>query len=157
MKNCFRYLAAVLVCLAATAVAAADRPQNEPISPGDKVITLFNGKDFTGLYTWLKGAGRSDDPHLSAEDAALHQKVFTVENGMIHVSGEGAGYVATEERVQGLSPRRRVQVGQEDPTARDSSATPASSCTAPGRTAPTPAASGWRRSNASSPRAAKAT
>jgi len=57
----------------------------EPVSPGRQVIKLFNGKDLAGFYTWLKDSGRKDP-----------KRVFTVEDGMIQVSGEGAGYLATE-------------------------------------------------------------
>jgi hypothetical protein len=53
---------------------------------GQEPIKLFNGKDLTGLTTWLK-ASKRDDP----------KKVFTVQNGVLHVSGEGFGYVATDK------------------------------------------------------------
>jgi hypothetical protein len=79
-------MAVVLVHLAAGSAVAAEGSKQEPISPGDKVIKLFNGKDLTGLYTWLKGPGRNSDP----------QGAFAVHDGMIHVSGEGRGYIATE-------------------------------------------------------------
>ena len=49
-------------------------------------VALFNGKDLTGLTTWLKDTKREDP-----------RKVFTVQDGMIHVSGEGTGYLATEK------------------------------------------------------------
>jgi len=61
-------------------------PGKEPISSRGETIDLFNGKDFTGLYTFLKGRGVRRQP----------DEVFRVEDGTIHVSGEGAGYVATE-------------------------------------------------------------
>lgn len=80
-------IAAALLCLAGGSGATADTAPAEPISPGDRVIKLFNGKDLAGLYTWLKGPGRNHDP----------QHAFTVHDGMIHVSGEGRGYVATEK------------------------------------------------------------
>ncbi len=47
-------------------------------------IKLFNGKDLSGLTTWLKASGR-DDP----------QRVFSVHDGVLHISGEGNGYIAT--------------------------------------------------------------
>ena len=50
-----------------------------------KGIALFNGKDLAGFYTWLVDTKREDPRH-----------VFTVTNGMIHISGEGLGYLATE-------------------------------------------------------------
>lgn len=87
MRTHFHRITVLIVCLAAGSAAVAERPKQEPISPGDKVIKLFNGKDLSGLYTWLKGPGRNNDP----------QKAFTVHDGMIHVSGEGRGYVAAEK------------------------------------------------------------
>ncbi|MEE8452865.1 MAG: DUF1080 domain-containing protein [Thermoguttaceae bacterium] len=87
MKTQCRTSPIVLVCLLTASVAVAEGPQQDAISPGEKVIALFNGKDLTGLYTWLKGPGRDNDP----------QGVFTVRDGMIRVSGHGMGYVATEK------------------------------------------------------------
>src|SRR5688572_27725700 len=49
-------------------------------------LPLFNGKDLTGLETWLKDTKR-DDP----------RKVFRVKDGVLHISGDGFGYVATEK------------------------------------------------------------
>jgi hypothetical protein len=57
----------------------------EPNTPY-KIISLFNGKDLDGLTTWLKDT-RDSDP----------RKVFQVEGGTIHLSGEGNGYLATEK------------------------------------------------------------
>jgi hypothetical protein len=54
-----------------------------PISPRE-VLPLFNGKDLTGLTTWLKDT-KHDDP----------RGVFTVTDGLLHISGDGHGYVAT--------------------------------------------------------------
>jgi len=58
----------------------------EPAGPlvPKKKIQLFNGKDFTGLYSWLRDT-RDKDP----------RKVFSAHDGMIHVSGDGFGYLAT--------------------------------------------------------------
>jgi len=54
-----------------------------------EAIKLFNGKDLSGLTTWVKGSGRADP-----------QKVFTVRDGILHVSGEGFGYIATDKEYQ---------------------------------------------------------
>jgi hypothetical protein len=59
----------------------------EPISPKNATIQLFNGKNLDGLYTWLSDA-KYQDP----------RKVFTVEDGMLHISGDGFGYVCTKQR-----------------------------------------------------------
>jgi hypothetical protein len=58
---------------------------DDAASPTERTA-LFNGKDLTGWRTWLKESGR-DDP----------KNVFSVRDGMIHVSGEGNGYIATDK------------------------------------------------------------
>src|SRR5262245_32365356 len=58
----------------------------QAISPNKSVIKLFNCKDLSGLNTWLKDAKRTDP-----------RRVFTVENGLLHISGDGYGYVATDK------------------------------------------------------------
>ncbi len=61
---------------------ARDVPQ---IKTGDPVFK-FNGKDLTGFYTYLK-THKYEDPN----------KVFTVQDGVIRVSGEEFGGFATKE------------------------------------------------------------
>jgi len=55
---------------------------------------LFNGKDFDGWYTYLKGPGKDND----------EMNVFQVDNGMIHIykdaddgSNQPFGYLATKD------------------------------------------------------------
>lgn len=47
---------------------------------------LFNGRDLTGWYTWIRGRGRNADP----------KAVFTVKDGVLHVSGEEMGALVSE-------------------------------------------------------------
>ncbi len=61
--------------------------QAEPVT---KEIKLFNGKDLTNFYTYLKGMGKNNDP----------KKVFTVQDGMIRVSGEIWGCFTTEKEYE---------------------------------------------------------
>jgi hypothetical protein len=74
-----RFLFTALVIALLPPAASAD----EPASPKE-VVKLFNGKDLTGLTTWLRDTKREDP-----------RKVFSVEDGMLHISGDGYGYVAT--------------------------------------------------------------
>jgi len=69
----------LLACALCPAVTAAQETPKQPIK-------LFNGKDLTGLTTWLKESKREDPNH-----------VFSVRDGMIHVSGDGFGYLASEK------------------------------------------------------------
>jgi hypothetical protein len=65
---------------------------NNPVPAGkDKSgktkTVLFNGKDLNGWYTFLKGKGRNNDPN----------RVFTIQNGLIRISGEEFGCITTNE------------------------------------------------------------
>ena len=51
-----------------------------------KVMQLFNGKDFEGLYHYHQET-KYEDP----------RGVFSVQDGMIRMSGDGNGYVATKQ------------------------------------------------------------
>ncbi len=58
---------------------------DEPIAPLQK-MPLFNGKDLAGFTTWLKDA-KAEDP----------RKVFHVKDGILCLSGDGFGYLATDK------------------------------------------------------------
>ena len=51
-----------------------------------KKISLFNGRDLTGWYTWLRES-KYEDP----------KKVFSVVDAMIHISGQEWGGIATRQ------------------------------------------------------------
>ena len=53
-------------------------------------IQLFNGKDLDGFYTYLRGLGRDTDPN----------KVFTVADGVIRISGEIWGCITTNDEYE---------------------------------------------------------
>lgn len=71
----------LLIGAVATLPAYGDTPQIPMGTP----IRPFNGRDLSGFTTWLKESGR-EDPN----------SVFSVEDGVIHVSGVGMGYLATK-------------------------------------------------------------
>ncbi len=50
-------------------------------------VHLFNGKDLTNFYTFLKDKGKNNDPG----------GVFNVQKGVLHVSGAELGYLGTNE------------------------------------------------------------
>jgi hypothetical protein len=56
----------------------------------ENVIKLFNGKDLTNFYTFLRGEGKNKDS----------RQVFTVKDGMIRVSGEVYGAFITEKEYE---------------------------------------------------------
>lgn len=55
-----------------------------------KPIQLFNGNNLDGWYTFLRGKGRDADPN----------KVFTVNNKMIRISGEEFGCITTNNEYE---------------------------------------------------------
>jgi hypothetical protein len=62
-----------------------NEPRAAPTSPRE-VVRLFNGKDLAGLSTWLKDTKHKDP-----------RRVFRVtDDGLMHITGDGFGYVATE-------------------------------------------------------------
>lgn len=61
----------------------ADESVRTAVQP-DQATPLFNGADRTGLTTWLRDT-KTKDP----------RRVFSVKDGMIHISGDGFGYLST--------------------------------------------------------------
>jgi hypothetical protein len=80
------YLLAVASALTAIGLHHVGSVQSqEPIRPTE-VIQLFNGKDLTGWYVWLKDTQREDP-----------RRVFSVHDGLLHISGDGLGGLTTEK------------------------------------------------------------
>jgi hypothetical protein len=73
MKYCIHLIAAVLLCCNTYA---------------QKTRSLFNGKDLTGWYSFIKNRGKNND--------SAH--VFTVQNGLLHITGQEFGYLVTQEK-----------------------------------------------------------
>lgn len=55
-----------------------------------KEVQLFNGENLDGWYTFLKGKGRDNDPN----------KVFTVQDGLLTISGEEYGCITTDNEYE---------------------------------------------------------
>jgi hypothetical protein len=78
----------MILAVAVLSGAPLARGENEAaISPKDAPVRLFNGKNLDGLYTWLQ--------HTKYEDP---KRVFAVEDGILHMSGDEMGYVCTKQR-----------------------------------------------------------
>lgn len=79
-----------LVLAFAVSARAAGQTGPEAVAPTDGPIVLFNGKDMGMLYTRLrdtKDKQKDKDP----------RGVFTVHDGMLHISGDGFGGVVTKQ------------------------------------------------------------
>ena len=78
-------LCAFYAAIVFSSLSAASGEETEPVSPKGGVIKLFTGKNLDGLRTWLQ--------HSKYEDP---KKVFTVKDGILHISGDGMGYIRTK-------------------------------------------------------------
>jgi hypothetical protein len=88
----FYFLGLILSTSAITAsIPARNNDSKTPVKKEQKSkLKLFNGKNLDGWYTFLKDRGRNNDPN----------KVFTVANGMIRVSGEEWGCITSNEEFE---------------------------------------------------------
>ncbi|MHC5540556.1 3-keto-disaccharide hydrolase [Singulisphaera rosea] len=83
-----------------------------------KTISLFNGKDLDGWYTFTPHADKSVDPYVDAKG------VFKVEDGVIHVSGEEFGCLTTKNEYADYRLRLEVKWGTKKWPPRDLAKTP---------------------------------
>lgn len=58
-----------------------------PAVAAGKAVSLFNGKNLEGWYTWVPGEGKNRDS----------LGIFKVENGAIHVSGQKFAFISTDK------------------------------------------------------------
>jgi hypothetical protein len=78
---------------------AALLPGLSPAPAGDKddTVHLFNGKDLTNFYTWLAAPKQREEPLGKDNDP---HKVFTVQDGVLRISGQDWGGLITEKEYQ---------------------------------------------------------
>ncbi len=94
MRHRFQFscgIAALAMVALLTAVSPAQTPNpidsaDKPLSPRDRTIYPFNGRDLSGFTTWLQDTQHSDP-----------QGDYSVSDGMIHIGGRGMGYLATRD------------------------------------------------------------
>lgn len=94
MKQTLAVIATFGFCFlifAGTTKASAPASDNlETKSLKKSKVKLFNGKNLDGWYTFIKGKGKNIDPN----------KVFTVKNGILVISGEEYGCITTDEEYE---------------------------------------------------------
>lgn len=78
---------ASLMLLTSLIISGGCRSAKSGKTSNASTINLFNGKNLDGWYTFVQHRGRDIDP----------KKVFTVHDGLIHVSGEEYGCITTNE------------------------------------------------------------
>src|SRR5262245_33448398 len=74
-------LKVVAAMLFVVAAVGAEKRSSPPA-----IVPLFNGTNLAGWYSWLVAAKRDDPRHG-----------FAVTNGLLRISGDGLGYLATEQ------------------------------------------------------------
>jgi hypothetical protein len=87
----------LLFSLLATFPAPAQK-----IPPHKAAIVLFNGHDLSNFDIFIRGRGLNSDP----------DHIFQVENGVIHISGNGFGYIITRESYKDFYLRADFKWGQ---------------------------------------------
>jgi hypothetical protein len=114
LMNIFNKIALFLVITFFSGIITANA-QTRKQKKSAKTVQLFNGKDLDGWYTFLKGRGRDNDP----------KGVFTVKDGLLHISGEEWGCITTNKEYENykLTVEFRWEGGTHEPRldrARDS-------------------------------------
>lgn len=89
MKLPLRFGAALLAVAFALSLAAPVRAADQA-----KVIHLLNGKDLSKFYTFIRNSkNRKTPPDLNKDP----DKVYTYKDGVLRVSGQHMGYLATRK------------------------------------------------------------
>ncbi len=83
-KSYLLIISLLAICLAAGGCQSGCKAETK------ETIHLFNGKDLSGFYTFLKGRGKNNDP----------KNVFTVKDGLICISGEELGCLTTNKEYE---------------------------------------------------------
>jgi len=93
-----KHLLIVLIIVASSLANIADAGNAQAAKPktpaksaeAKKKIKLFNGENLENWYTYLKEKGRNNDPN----------GVFTIQNGLLTISGEDWGCITTNEEYE---------------------------------------------------------
>ena len=96
----------VMLSVAASAQSKPSIPQH------GKMESLFNGKDLTGFDTLLQKQGINSDPN----------KVFQVEKGVLHISGQEFGGLVTQKEYGNYYLRAEFKWGEKTYAPRDGKA-----------------------------------
>jgi hypothetical protein len=68
-----------------------------------KIIHLFNGKNLDGWYTFVRSKGKGNDPN----------KIFSVEDSLIHISGMEYGCITTNDVYENYILEVEYKVGEK--------------------------------------------
>jgi len=96
-----RFTCTLAASLLLTATLFAQTAPTVP--PHAKLKPLFNGKNFSGFDTLLQNHGINNDPG----------KVFQIENGVLHISGEEFGGLVTKKNYENYYLRAEFKWGEK--------------------------------------------
>ncbi|MGK2860653.1 MAG: 3-keto-disaccharide hydrolase [Chitinophagaceae bacterium] len=74
---------------------------------------LFNGNNLEGWYSFLTTKGKNNDP----------EKVFVIDNGLLHISGKEFGYICTEKTFNNFHLAAEFKWGEKKFPPRDADTT----------------------------------
>src|SRR5450432_2723694 len=94
------FAVSTVVLMLAVAASAQDKPS---IPPHGKLSLLFNGKDLVGFDTLLEKHGVNSDP----------DKVFQVEKGVLHISGQEFGGLVSQKEYGNYYLRAEFKWGEK--------------------------------------------
>jgi hypothetical protein len=101
MKRTFARVTTLLV-LALAVVSCANGQSEETIPRHGKLKRLFNGKNFSAFDIFLNARPLNSDP----------EKVFQIENGMLHISGAELGGLVTKKEYKNYYLRAEFKWGE---------------------------------------------
>lgn len=78
-------------------------PTGSPDSERDGFVSMFNENDFENWYTFIPEYGKNNDP----------DNVFSISEGVIHVTGQHFGYLATEKTYGNYHLKLEFKWGEE--------------------------------------------
>ncbi len=107
MKQLFVLVSVVIMNVFTSAAQINSDPGKE------KFIAMFNGKNFSGWYSFLAKKGKNNDP----------DSVFRIENKLLHISGKEFGYLATEKSYSNFHMRFWFKWGTKKWPPRDADTT----------------------------------
>ena len=103
MTKSFAYHAVRILALVIAAAVCGNAQTSASIPRHGKLKPLFNGRDFSGFDTFLEKHGVNHDP----------DKVFQVENGVLHISGSEFGGLVTKKEHKNYYLRAEFKWGEK--------------------------------------------
>jgi hypothetical protein len=103
-KMCIRLKQMIYLLMTAAVIGSCGFAQMATgLPPHGKLVRLFNGKDLSGFDILLQSKGLNNDT----------DKIFRVEKGVIHVSGDDFGGIVTQKEYENYYLRAQFKWGEK--------------------------------------------